>query len=547
VTPSIAARPHVGARTRPPATGTGTGNSAAAPDSVRQVTNGSGAGLVADDPAAVAALQDMEVALRSAYNRSLPRPGALSWRSRYQLAAFLVDLAASVLAVVGAFLARFGDISADLQLANLTLLAMLPAAWLASAGLNRAYEVRILGAGATEFERIGKAFLHLTAITTFAAYVTRVEVSRALVLLALPATLTLSVLGRYALRKAVHRSRKSGRATVPVLAVGGAEEIAAFSDTLLRNGHAGLRVTAACVVPGNEITAEAAAALAERGIPVAGDVDSIRDAVLETGASTVAVIAHRISSEKLRWISWQLEGTDADLALMPGLTEVAGRRLSIQQVGELPLLYVAEPEFTGLRRVIKGAFDRAVALLAVVLLAPLLLGIAATVRLTSRGPALFLQTRVGKNGKTFRMVKFRSMVVDAEHRVEDLDALNEVPGGTLFKIRQDPRVTRVGRILRRFSLDEVPQLLNVVTGSMSLVGPRPPLPREVATYGGDVRRRLLVKPGMTGLWQISGRSDLTWEESVRIDLRYVENWSLSLDLLVIVKTARAVLRADGAY
>jgi exopolysaccharide biosynthesis polyprenyl glycosylphosphotransferase len=489
----------------------------------------------------------MEATLRPANMRLLRPAGTLSWRTRYQLAAFLVDLAASVFAVVGAFVTRFGEDATNLQVGNLVLLAMLPAAWLASACLNRAYEVRFLGAGATEFERVGKAFLHLTAVTTFAAYATHADLSRGFVLLALPATLVLSVLGRYGLRKAVHRGRRAGRATVPVLAVGGADEIAAFSDTLLRNGHAGLRVTAACLVPGSATTPGTAAALVERGIPVVGDLDSIRDGVLETGASTVAVIAHHLSGEKLRWISWQLEGTEADLAVLPGLTEVAGRRLSIQQVGELPLLYVAEPEFTGLRRVIKGAFDRVIALLALVLLAPLLLSIAATVRLTSRGPALFLQTRVGKDGKTFRMVKFRSMVNDAENRVDDLSTLNEVAGGTMFKIRRDPRVTRVGRILRRFSIDEVPQLLNVVTGSMSLVGPRPPLPREVATYGGDVRRRLLVKPGMTGLWQISGRSDLTWEESVRIDLRYVENWSLSLDLLVILKTARAVLRADGAY
>jgi lipopolysaccharide/colanic/teichoic acid biosynthesis glycosyltransferase len=196
---------------------------------------------------------------------------------------------------------------------------------------------------------------------------------------------------------------------------------------------------------------------------------------------------------------------------------------------------------------VKSGFDRLSAALLLMLFSPLLAFVAIAVRVTSAGPALFLQTRVGKNGKPFRMVKFRSMVEDAEDQLASLQAYNEVEGGTLFKIKADPRVTRIGRVIRRFSIDEIPQLFNVLTGSMSLVGPRPQLPAEVEQHGGDVRRRLLVKPGMTGLWQISGRSQLTWEESVRIDLRYVENWSLSLDLLVLIKTFGAVVRAKGAY
>ena len=196
---------------------------------------------------------------------------------------------------------------------------------------------------------------------------------------------------------------------------------------------------------------------------------------------------------------------------------------------------------------LKGAFDRVVAGLALIVLASLFLLVGAVVRGTSRGPALFRQTRVGRNGETFTMIKFRSMYVDAEDRLAGLAGHNESGDGLLFKMRDDPRVTPAGRIIRRFSLDELPQLINVLFGSMSLVGPRPPLPSEVAQYGDDVRRRLLVKPGLTGLWQVSGRSDLSWEDSVRLDLRYVENWSMSLDMLVLWKTARAVLGADGAY
>jgi exopolysaccharide biosynthesis polyprenyl glycosylphosphotransferase len=196
--------------------------------------------------------------------------------------------------------------------------------------------------------------------------------------------------------------------------------------------------------------------------------------------------------------------------------------------------------------VVKGGLDRVVAALALLLLTPVLLAVAAAIKLTSPGPVLFHQERVGVNGQSFTMLKFRSMVVGADRNLESLRAEN-ISDGVLFKMREDPRVTRVGRVLRRLSIDELPQLLNVLGGSMSLVGPRPPLPAEVARYDAPVHRRLLVKPGLTGLWQVSGRSDLPWDEAVRLDLRYVENWSLTMDLLILAKTVRAVLGSSGAY
>jgi exopolysaccharide biosynthesis polyprenyl glycosylphosphotransferase len=259
------------------------------------------------------------------------------------------------------------------------------------------------------------------------------------------------------------------------------------------------------------------------------------------------VLSGEISSEKLRWISWQLEGTDTDLIVSPGLIEVAGTRLHIQPVAGLPILHVEEPEFSGFRRLLKGAFDRFTAAFIIVLLSPMLAACALAVRFGSRGPALFRQTRVGRDGSTFTMIKFRSMRIDAERELGALADQNVNADGLLFKIKGDPRITRVGAILRKYSLDELPQLFNVVKGEMSLVGPRPPLPAEVASYGADVRRRLLVKPGMTGMWQISGRNDLAWDESIRLDLRYVENWSFALDLMILWKTIFAVVRGSGAY
>jgi len=303
-----------------------------------------------------------------------------------------------------------------------------------------------------------------------------------------------------------------------------------------------MRVVGACLASGD------GSQLVSHGVPLLGQLDDVATAVRRSGADTVAVTSSaELDPTRLRRLAWELEGTATDLVVAPGLMEVAGPRLHIRPVTGLPLLHVEEPEFAGVRRLIKAAADRTVVAAALVLMAPVFLVIAAGVRLTSPGPVIFRQTRIGKNGREFTMLKFRSMYVDAEARRAELDSLNERSEGLLFKMKDDPRITRFGKVLRTFSLDELPQLANVLSGHMSLVGPRPPLPSEVALYDDDVRRRLLVKPGLTGLWQISGRSDLTWDESVRLDLRYVENWSLSLDLLILYKTAFVVARSAGAY
>jgi exopolysaccharide biosynthesis polyprenyl glycosylphosphotransferase len=254
--------------------------------------------------------------------------------------------------------------------------------------------------------------------------------------------------------------------------------------------------------------------------------------------------ASETAAQYLRSLSWQLEGTGLELLVAPGLVEVAGPRLHIRPFDGLPLLSVEQPRFSGWRRVVKGGIDRSLALVALVVLLPVLGALALAVR--ASGPVLYRQQRVGLGGQEFTMLKFRSMVVGADQQVAGLSDGNDADG-LLFKMRADPRVTPVGRWLRRLSLDELPQLVNVLRGDMSLVGPRPPLPREVAQYDTSVSRRLLVKPGLTGLWQISGRSDLPWEEAVRLDLRYVENWSLAMDVQILWKTARAVVSASGAY
>jgi exopolysaccharide biosynthesis polyprenyl glycosylphosphotransferase len=312
-------------------------------------------------------------------------------------------------------------------------------------------------------------------------------------------------------------------------------------DRFQRERFAGLEAVAVCVT-----TADRARVAGATELPV-GELDEVLEMARRTGADTIAVTsASETAAQYLRELSWQLEGTGLELLVAPGLMEVAGPRLHIRPFEGLPLLSVEEPQFEGWRRVVKGVVDRAAALGGLIVLLPVLLLIALAVKVSSPGPVFYRQERIGRGGQRFTMIKFRSMVVDADARLAELALVND-SDGLLFKMRSDPRVTPVGKWLRRLSLDELPQLLNVLGGSMSLVGPRPPLPGEVARYDRSVSRRLLVKPGLTGLWQISGRSDLPWEEAVRLDLRYVENWSLAMDLLILWKTGRAVLGSSGAY
>ena len=474
------------------------------------------------------------------------------WLARYRRLLILVDLLAAAVAVpVSEVLHNRMLHRGDGGPLEVRIALLLPVAWLGAVALQRGYEGRFLGVGAVEFQRLARAFLNLAVAVSLASYLARLPIGREVVVIALPVVLVLSAVGHYAARKQLHRRRAGGSALIPVLAVGGPSAVAAFAEHLRSDRHTGLTVIGACLpsdaMSGTGSMADQLRRLDYLGIPVFGDVDTVREAVRRSGAHDVAVLSGQINADKLRWISWQLEGTRTGLVVSPGLTEIGGRRLHIQPVAGLPLLYVDQPEFTGIRRLVKEGFDRLAATLAIVVLLPLLAGIALSVRLTSRGPALFRQTRVGINGKRFTMYKFRSMYQDAEARRSQVAALNKHASGPLFKMQDDPRVTRVGRTLRALSLDELPQLLNVLNGSMSLVGPRPPLPEEANQYAYDHRRRLLVKPGITGLWQVSGRSDLSWEQSIRLDLHYVENWSLMTDVMILWKTVFAVVRQTGAY
>jgi exopolysaccharide biosynthesis polyprenyl glycosylphosphotransferase len=466
------------------------------------------------------------------------------WQKRYVLLCMAADavtaLASGAVAWGVAWELRYDN--RPVRPLYLWLTVLLPLVWVLAVSLNRAYEPRFLGVGSEEFRRVARAGVALTAIVAFTAYVTSTDVARHYVLVALPLVTLLTLAERYGLRRWLHHRRSRGQFLHRVVVVGHEVPVLQMLNRLGEEKYHGLQVVAACLPqPGQR------SELMELQIPVVGGFDAVTRAVPLTGADTVIVLASPdLGSEELRHLAWDLEPTGANLLVAPSLVEVAGPRLSIRPVTGLPLLQVEQPSFSGGRRLVKATFDRTGALVGIVLLSPVLLGIAAAVRLTSRGPALFRQERIGKNGKPFTMFKFRSMVVDAESKLDELKATSD-RDNPMFKMPKDPRVTRVGAWLRRYSLDELPQLFNVLGGSMSLVGPRPPLPSEVALYPDDARRRLLVRPGVTGLWQVSGRSDLNWDQSVMLDLRYVDNWSLATDLLILWKTARAVLYGSGAY
>ncbi|WP_219469525.1 sugar transferase [Nonomuraea rhizosphaerae] len=467
-------------------------------------------------------------------------PRLPTWIRAYRIRAMAGDFLCAGAASGVAYAVRFGGLSVYAA-PYLAVSVALPLLWVCTVAFNRAYEPRMIGLGSEEFRRVVQCGVALTAATAIGSYVTKTDVARGYVVLALPLVTLFTLFCRYGLRRSLHKRRAAGACMRKVVAVGHARAIAELVGQFRREPHHGMQIVAACLPDG--VSDAASGEVGE--VPVAGGFSDVSIAVDQAGADTVAVLAcPEMDGEALRRLAWRLERTRTDLVVAPALMDVAGPRTMIRPAAGLPLLHVEHPELAGVRQLIKNAFDRVVAAVLLVGLAPVLGGLALAVRATSPGPAFFRQTRVGKDGKLFTIVKLRTMRRGSENQKITLVSDGD---GVLFKIRNDPRVTPLGTLMRRHSLDELPQLVNVVLGHMSLVGPRPPLPEEVARYGDDVRRRLLVRPGLTGLWQVSGRSDLSWEESVRLDLRYVENWSLMLDLQILWKTWSAVARGQGAY
>jgi exopolysaccharide biosynthesis polyprenyl glycosylphosphotransferase len=484
------------------------------------------------------------------YGHAKVQHGLRPWQRSHRLLTVATDATAALLGlaagltvralVVGQDAALWGSTDA-MQATSVAIAAL----WLVLLTRHGAYATRFVGAGTEEYRAVLRAAATLVAVVTFASFTFKLEFSRGVLVVAVPTMVVVTTGARHLLRHRLASARDHGECLQPAVLVGDAR---AVLELARRIGAAprttGLEVRGVCVT---ELSDLALAPAEFSAIPVLGTEADTLAVVDRVGAEVVAVASGpSLTGQPLRRLGWALEQRNVDLLIDPGVIEVAGPRLTLRRASGLPMLHVERPVCNGARYAVKLTVDRLLALVTLVLVSPLLLLTGLLVRLDSPGPALYGQKRVGEGGRTFTMLKFRTMCVDAEARRSELEEQHD-GNETLFKLRRDPRVTRVGAVLRRYSLDELPQLVNVVRGEMSLVGPRPPLPAEVDRYESDAVRRLRVRPGMTGLWQVSGRSDLSWVESVRLDLWYVDNWSLTLDLQILLRTAGAVVRGRGAY
>ncbi|MBH0774736.1 sugar transferase [Nocardia bovistercoris] len=480
-------------------------------------------------------------------------PGAREdWRAGYVRRLVVTDIAVVSAAVAFAQLFSF-DLSASRPLAwdprlgpAATAFSFgIVAAWSILLGWNDSRATRSVGTGSGEYRRLLSATLHLFGIVAIVSLVLDIEATHDFLSLSLPLGLGGLTLTRTLWRGHAGRHRALGRYRHSVLVVGGPAAARAIAAAFSRDHLHGYHVVGVCTTtgpePGQTIT------VGGRVIPIAGDDRSVVRAARSTGADTVVVMAtDRLGPRDIRKLAWDLEVIGAELIVAPGVMDISGTRMSGRLLAGMPMVHIEKPRYDRALSLGKAVFDVCFAAVAVTLIAPALLIIATAVKLTSNGPVFYLSERIGMDGKPFRMIKFRSMYVHADRHVGSLIASN---GGNplFFKMKNDPRVTPVGRILRKYSLDELPQFFNVLRRDMSVVGPRPQVRREVHSYDGITRRRLLVRPGITGLWQVSGRSDLAPEESVELDISYVENWSMLLDLRIIVKTLRAVAEGEGAY
>ena len=461
------------------------------------------------------------------------------------MAAVIVDVLLLAAATVTAMLGRqelpFFDASDDVSSIVLVAAGPLLAGWLIMLRVVGGYSREVFGAGTEEYKRIIRASLLCAGLVGIGCYLTSFPLSRGFFLLAFAIGTPLIVLGRVTLRRAIQRARVGGHLRERLIIAGDPTHVDEVAAVLRREQWLGYTVLGALTAPGVRARETAA------GIPVLGHTDAAAAVVTEQAAEVILFTEGAFGTcKELRRATWELEGLPVQSIVVPSLTDVSSQRLKVRPVAGLPLVHLEPCRSLHAARWAKRAFDVLGALCLLVLLAPLMAATALAVKLHDGGPVLFRHTRVGRDGVPFDVLKFRSMVVDAE-QLRGALVESSTSESILFKMADDPRVTRPGRWIRRFSLDELPQLRNVVTGQMSLVGPRPPLPEEVARYEDDMLRRLRVRPGMTGLWQVSGRSDLSWDDTVRLDLYYVDNWSMVQDLAILARTFRAVVGSQGAY
>ncbi|MGW0181513.1 sugar transferase [Nocardia sp. NPDC003345] len=482
---------------------------------------------------------------------SLPNPADRdSWRVGYVRRLVGTDLAVVSVAALCAQLSSIAATSPrswELDPRDAALTLGIALGWSILLGRSGSRSPHTVGAGTDEFRRLASATLQLFGTIAIASLILRIDIAHPHLVVALPLGLLGLVTTRALWRGHAARHRALGRYRRSVLVVGGPDSAGAIATAFSERDLNGYHVVGVCTPTGGEIGTPAVLQVGARAIPIVGNDRSVRSAVRRTGADTVVVMAtDRLGPRDIRRLAWDLDAFGTELIVAPGVMDISGTRVAGQVLAGMPMLHIERPQYDRALSFGKTVFDICFAALVLVLIAPVLLVLAGAVKGTSAGPVFYLSERIGMDGKPFRMIKFRSMFLRADRETGSLISAN---GGNplFFKLKDDPRVTPVGRFLRKYSLDELPQFFNVLARDMSVVGPRPQVRREVHSYDGVMRRRLLVRPGITGLWQVSGRSDLSPEESVELDISYVENWSMLLDLRIIARTLRAVARGDGAY
>ena len=421
---------------------------------------------------------------------------------------------------------------------------LISTAWMFALGAYRTRDPRIVGIGVDEYKRVVSATVALLGVLAMLCLLFHVDIARSYFALAFPLGVAGLISSRWVLRRWLTRQRGKGHYLSQVLVLGKPKDVSYVVNQIEKKSGAAYHVVGVCLTgnPGMKWLN-----LGRRAVPVVPEAGSIVEAVRAFGADAVIVAGPGKGGGKyIQELGWQLEESATELILTTGLTNVAGPRIHARPVEGLPLMHVELPQYSGARHTLKRLFDIVASASALLFLLPVFLLLAFLIKRDSPGKVLFRQERVGKGGKKFLMVKFRSMVESAEDDLSGLLDQNE-GAGMLFKMQHDPRVTGVGRWMRKYSLDELPQFWNILKGDMSMVGPRPPLQREVDGYKNRVHRRLYIKPGLTGMWQTNGRSELNWQDSVRLDLYYVENWSLAGDLIIIWRTALQMIKPVGAY
>lgn len=471
------------------------------------------------------------------------------WDTSYLYGLRTTDTLVSVLVVAVAYLSRFGagpfhESATVSERGYLWVCLAIVLVWNLDLECSRSREKRVFGAGVSEYRRVLQSTLRAFGLMAIIMVVFQLPVSRGFFAVALPLGIIFLLGSRWVWRRWLVAQRETGKALSNVVVLGNAPDVEHVIGHLRSNLAAGYKVAGVALT---SLPPDMALNQPWYEVPVLSTLADIADVVSKTKAQAVVVAgALPGGPQAIQELGWRLEDTSTELVLASSLTNVAGPRLHFRPMEGLPLMHVELPQYSGGKHVYKRVMDIVLSAGALLTLLPILVVLAIIVRLDSPGPALFHQERIGRNGQVFKMLKFRSMVVNAEAQREALKDANE-GAGVLFKMTKDPRITRCGQWMRKFSLDEIPQFWNVFTGQMSLVGPRPPLAEEVSRYERPTHRRLLIKPGITGLWQINGRSNLAWEEAVRLDLYYVENWSLTGDFIILWRTFKAVTAPVGAY